>query len=99
MIDRQRLKQMLGNDEQLAERVISEFRPQAQNMLLRIKSAQSDANWEEVELAAHDLKNYFNYLGLFDAAECCSRLELNVADLAETQILDAIVSDVISKIY
>ena len=83
MIDRSRLRALLGGDELKVGQFLEIFRTQTPRQLGRLKGGAREKNWESVAIEAHGIKSQCRYLGLDAAAELAQRIEKYADDRQE----------------
>ena len=79
MIDRNKLKAMLGNDDTAVERFINIFKKQIPVQLELIKHSISKMDWAQVAITAHAIKSQCSYLSLETIVEQALEIE-RIAD-------------------
>ena len=75
MIDYEKLMALMANDEQLVDRFVEMFKQQMPELLDKLNQAIDKENWEEAELAAHDIKSQCRYVGLEQFAKLAEQIE------------------------
>lgn len=85
MIDRTRLKALLGDEESLVNKFLDIFKDQTPQQLRQLKAGVAGKDWEQVALLAHGIKSQCRYLGLNAAAELAQQIEKQADEQKELQ--------------
>ena len=76
-MDIERLRNLLGNDENMVERFLDIFQNQVPQELANLENAIADENWNAVSNIAHGIKSQVNYLDLNQIADLAYEIERN----------------------
>ena len=89
-MDLEKLKQLLGNDDQMVARFLDIFRTETPRILEEVRTSLEAGDMDNASNLAHGLKSQLKYLGLDALSETAYELEKlgeNGGQLAETMPL------------
>ena len=75
MIQKQKLIDLMGGDESMANRFIDLFKSQVPGELNTLDNQVRERDFEGASVTAHGIKSQCGYLGLEEAAACCLLIE------------------------
>lgn len=92
MVDRDKMKSLLGGSDELVDQCISIFKQETPSQLSNLLYAVQNTNWEQASIIAHTIKSQCKYLFLTNIAEDAFTIE---RDTEKGENLDKIESKVV----
>ncbi len=108
MVDLHRLRQLMGNDEEMVKKFLNIYKTEVPEQLERLEKFIKNEDWNDVSMLAHSIKSQSKYLGIEEIVqqayemEKMAEKEYDLSEMAEKYnslkiLLNNVVSDDVFK--